>query len=67
MTKKHYQAIADIVSTHLYSMDEEIEVEGRLATVELTYKLAKYFKQDNPRFDRERFLGACGITERVER
>ena len=60
MTKKHFKAIAEIIKFRmdatLYSPPVEV----------LAKDLAQYFKQDNPRFDRERFLAACGIEESVK-
>lgn len=29
---------------------------------DLAYRLAEVFTQDNPRFDRQRFLTACGLN-----
>lgn len=51
MTKKHYEAIADIMNRYSHHPDWIPE------------KLADYFTQDNPKFDRMRFLQACGIKE----
>lgn len=48
MTKKHYEAIASAIKT-----------SHNLETA--TKKLADYFSTDNPKFDRTRFLQACGI------
>ena len=50
MTKKHYEAIAEIVMTYRKEAIPE--------------KLADYFAQDNPRFNRDMFLAACGIEAR---
>jgi len=50
LSKKHYQAIADIaVTSH--------DMEDFLIT------LADYFEADNPRFDKERFLKASGVNQ----
>ena len=54
MTKKHYEAIAAIIGqaatypkhNHLWMIRED---------------LADYFATDNPKFNRTRFLQACGI------
>lgn len=47
MTKKHYEAIARLLS-------------GQNADLDLCESLARYFKSENPNFDRQRFLKACG-------
>lgn len=52
MTRKHYIAIADTVrNTPMSKLARK-----RLAT-NLAYNLGGY----NPRFDRARFLAACGV------
>lgn len=54
MTKKHYTAIADIVKAMRTYMPET----GRKMLARL---LADYFATDNPKFNRDMFLTACGI------
>jgi len=56
MTKKHYTAIASIMLSE--SMNTPYGYRK-----EISNKLANFFEQDNPKFDRERFLSACGINE----
>ncbi len=56
MTKKHYQAIAVILLHHKKCIDSGFEPKQTIA-----HDLADYFTTDNPRFDRSRFLEACGI------
>ena len=54
MTKKHYEAIASILAIDTgYTREVAIIAE----------RLADYFASDNPRFDRVRFLTACGIEQ----
>jgi uncharacterized protein (DUF1800 family) len=68
MTKKHYEAIACIIkSTYnnakLYNgtMYRDTASE-RLETIEIIVsRLADYFASDNPKFNRTKFLQACGI------
>lgn len=48
MTKKDYEKIALAIAT-----GEDI--------INLTLELAEIFQADNPRFDRKRFLEACGL------
>lgn len=55
MTKKDYVAIAEILSDY-HPFDMENTAVGDLFDA-----LCKYFKQDNPRFDKEKFMEAvCG-------
>lgn len=49
MTRKHFKAIAEIISS-------QPDV-----SITLAEELASYFKSDNPNFDRDRFLTACGF------
>ena len=58
MTRKHYKAIADIIA-------QSKENAGEATTVVLavlTIKLSHFFVQENPRFDKVRFMKACGFT-----
>lgn len=56
MTKKHFQAIAKIL--------HDAQRTGDKATVEnITRALIEMFRAENPRFDVDRFLKACGINE----
>lgn len=64
-TRQHYKAIAEIIKEQQKEASKACGMGfsftckiGRLAI-----ELADYFAKDNPRFDRERFLAACGLTE----
>ena len=46
LSKKYYIAIATILRENK-------------ASVEIVYALSCYFAEDNPNFDRLRFIGAC--------
>jgi len=59
MHRKHYQAIAEIVRFR----QRATEGEDWLVVAE---NIATYFLKRDPRFDRARFLAACGLSERVE-
>lgn len=53
-TKQHYQAIAEaLASTACPTCHNELTIAA----------LAKLFLRDNPAFDQQRFLIACGIPE----
>lgn len=56
MTKKDYIAIADILQTFTGIEPERGDAE-RIAT-----EVADYCEKENPLFDRERFLSACGVS-----
>jgi hypothetical protein len=56
MTKKDYNAIADIIASEY--MSDETEA---IPTIEsIAAKLANLFARDNPRFDKGFFLSRCG-------
>lgn len=60
MTKKHFEAIAVLLRSQkaqARTSDENVTVCVRAA------QLADLFQSENPRFDRARFLKACGVTE----
>ena len=50
MTKKHYEAIAKILSHGKDQLTDKAK---------LTKKLADYFATDNPKFNRDKFIEAC--------
>ena len=55
MTKKHYEAIAKIID--IVAHDKHKHPHN------VAYHLADYFATDNLKFDRARFLQACGIDQ----
>jgi hypothetical protein len=64
MSKKHYIAIAAAIWDELHGplamqrTPDEADGIRRMAR-----RLTQVFWSDNPRFDRKRFLDACGIEE----
>lgn len=54
MTRKHYQLLANHVATAWQHQD--INLEG-------IHCIADALESDNPRFDRDRFLEACGAAQ----
>lgn len=61
MTKKHFEMMAKLFRDQI----EENKSYGNSAGAEAIINLAERFcfeaEYDNPRFDRDRFLTACGI------
>lgn len=55
MTKKDYELIAEVFSDHLGTHGPEVEVEA------LAYRMSEKLAQDNERFDKSKFLKACGV------
>lgn len=63
MTRKHFQAIAEAVkrsSDRISFLDLEPS-RMRLIMSIMADEMADSLANDNPRFDRERFLKACGF------
>ena len=58
MSKKHFIAIAALIKSRLEKeTSEEIKGGVRLTALDLANK----FVSENPRFDKARFLAACGL------
>lgn len=60
MTRKDYEAIAEVIRAERGRVSEDQE----WALDRLTERLADVFGRDNPRFDRDRFLRAAGVEVR---
>jgi len=54
ISKKHYQAIASIINFRTTA-------KKNICSEHIIKDLADYFSSDNPLFDRDRFLSACGV------
>ena len=62
MTKKDYELVAEAVrQTGLQFVDDEDEVSYTEVLEEIATRLANSFRSENERFDREKFMTACGI------
>ena len=59
LSKKDHKAIAEIVE-RCSGPDAHWDYTTTY-TADMVCDLADYFAQDNPQFDRERFLAACGL------
>ena len=59
MTKKDYELIASVIKGCV--VYDNGKMTGKEMLVELSYQLATFLKQDNPRFDRNKFIEACGF------
>ena len=56
-TKKDYKAIAEIIKNNY----EVSTVPVKLVLQDMTDQFAQYFISNNPRFNRQKFVAACGI------
>lgn len=63
MTRKDYVAIAAALR-QFYMDDERESIHTASGAVEyVAHNIANVMARDNPRFDRQRFLRACGIEK----
>jgi hypothetical protein len=68
MTRKDYVMIAETIRELLADIDRESPgmrevLRGeRMGVASVARRLADQLRQDNPRFDRTRFIEACGLT-----
>jgi hypothetical protein len=63
MTKKHYEAIASILAKYKNAPLYEVDYSDYRTAEHIATDLSKYFATDNPKFNRARFLQACGIEK----
>ena len=65
MTRKDYKAIAEVIRQNTEELDSGAERGMVVKTIQdvpkLAEDLASIMASDNPRFDRIRFLSACGL------
>ena len=63
MTRKDYVMIAEVIKGAInYEAEFNNNPEGAEAFKKLSIALGSKFWLDNPRFDRHRFLVACGVN-----
>jgi hypothetical protein len=62
MTRKHYVAIAAILKRRMeLALNKKVPGYAVTQTKLIAEDFAEYFANDNPGFDRSRFLTACGV------
>jgi len=64
LTKKDFKAVVEIMKSEYTRYDNtgEDDGEGKDTVGCIAGKLSDYFTTQNPRFDRERFMKACGLS-----
>ena len=65
LTKKDFKAVAEIIEDNTTEIDGDCLKYNHYQVVSrnsLVMELADYFATQNPRFDRERFMKACGLV-----
>ena len=61
MTKKDYIAIAKVIN-HVQRANIAGDISTKNVAQNIAYGIADVMQSDNPNFDRNRFLLACGVT-----
>ncbi len=59
MTRKHFQKVAEVVAITRAAYGRSDDLAGVQACDTIANGLADIFGEDNPNFDRGRFLRAC--------
>lgn len=60
--RQHYEAIAEIIKSRIEYVSVFTDHTMAKGTCNgIATELADYFAKDNPRFDRDKFLEACGL------
>lgn len=62
MTRKDYVLIAEAIKNARNSVENNLTANGLGAGNMIPAYIAEALELDNPRFDRNRFLDACGLT-----
>lgn len=65
MTRKNYIAIAEAINVSLFTIDCDdmpMSEAHNLGITVAARNIADVMQADNPRFDRDRFLKACGVA-----
>ena len=63
MSRKDYLAFAKIIANQLQELREQgaLRVHGDILLT-IAWEMAEVFDADNPNFDEDRFMGACGFN-----
>ena len=61
MTKKDFILIAEVLAESKYLIDSQTPISAEQARVRIANATADALATTNPRFDRARFLAACGV------
>lgn len=60
MTRKNFKAIAEVIKTYRLTSLTISTISEELLVRDLVEMMSLYFKQDNPTFDKSKFMRACG-------
>lgn len=63
LTKKDFKAVAEIIRKRKNRCELDRHLQAGFGVDAIKCDLADYFATQNPRFDRDKFMQACGLTE----
>ena len=67
MTRKDYELIAKAIKTQVELSRTFDEKGEELAVLNIARDLADALTRENPRFDRDRFMVACGLMSKCDK
>jgi hypothetical protein len=66
-TQKHYKTVAHVLKTNLMRYEDVNEIyptmTARVALKDTALDFHNVFRLDNPRYDANKFMDACGIDD----
>jgi len=62
-TQKHYKTVAHVLKTNLANHEIDFTYSGADAVKGIALDLHNVFRMDNPRYDANKFMDACGIDD----
>jgi len=63
LSRKHYKAIAETIKEHYHGNNgPNGTTTEQYVICNIASDLAHYFATDNPQFNRQKFLDACGLN-----
>jgi hypothetical protein len=63
MSRAHFQFVADILADQRAHHEDNDSPAMAEAVAMIAHQFARELKATNPRFDRARFIAACGVGE----
>ena len=63
LTRRVFEQVAASVKKSVDKAGETKDLKLRDFAYDMAVELADYFQKENPRFDRDRFFNACGLTD----
>jgi hypothetical protein len=62
LSRKYYRGLANVLKSHV-DVNRCVSDDVAVATIRVCVSVADWLADDNPRFNRKKFMRACGIEE----